>query len=83
MKLDWLQWPAMVVTLCAAWLAASTVKHRREIGFWSFLASNVLWVAWGWHARAWALIVLQLGLAVMNIRGVRNNDDDAGQQPAG
>lgn len=74
--LDLVQWPAMVVTILAAWFTASERKRRREIGFWAFLASNVLWIAWGWHARAWALIVLQVGLAVMNIRGARNNDTD-------
>ena len=55
----------------AAWLVASTQEHRREIGFWVFLASNALWIAWGWHAGAWALIVLQLCLAGLNIRGAR------------
>ena len=60
----------MAVTLLAAWLVASTHKRRREIGFWVFLASNALWIAWGWHSGAWALVALQLGLAAMNIRGV-------------
>jgi hypothetical protein len=74
--LDLLQWPAMVVTIAAAWGAGSHRRIRRRIGFWLFLASNVLWVAWGWHAEAWALIVLQLFLAGMNIRGAQNNDPD-------
>jgi hypothetical protein len=72
--MDWLdlvQWPAMAVTLLAAWLVASTHKRRREIGFWVFLASNALWIAWGWHSGAWALVALQLGLAAMNIRGAK------------
>lgn len=77
--LDWVQWPAMIVTVTAAWLAGSQVKRRREIGFFCFLLSNVLWIAWGWYAAAWALIVLQIALAAMNIRGVRNNDPE----PAG
>lgn len=72
--LDLLQWPAMAVTLCAAWLVASRDARRREIGFWVFLASNLLWISWAWPVRAWALIVLQVGLAAMNIRGVRRND---------
>jgi len=61
----------MAVTVLAAWLVASTQEHRREIGFWVFLASNALWIAWGWHAGAWALIVLQLSLAGLNIRGAK------------
>ena len=47
--LDLVQWPAMVVTVVAAWLVASTSKRRRALGFWCFLLSNVLWIAWGWH----------------------------------
>lgn len=76
--LDLVQWPAMAVTLLAAWLIASQSRRRREWGFWCFLASNVLWVAWGWHDGAYALIGLQLGLAALNIRGVRKNDPQRG-----
>lgn len=75
--MDWLnlvQWPAMVVTIGAAWMAASDQRRRRRIGFWLFLLSNVLWIVWGWYAAAWALIVLQLALAAMNLRGAHNNE---------
>ncbi len=71
--LDLIQWPAMAVTVAAAWYVASSSRPRRKIGFWLFLFSNVLWVAWGIHARAYALITLQVCLAVMNIRGERKN----------
>jgi hypothetical protein len=74
--IDLLQWPAMAVTLYAAWLVASQDKRRRERGFWWFVASNVLWIAWGWHAHAWALIALQFGLFALNLRGARKNDTD-------
>jgi hypothetical protein len=74
-SLDWLQWPAMIVTVLAAWLVASNSKHRRNIGFWIFLASNALWIAWGWQAHAWALIVLQVALAAMNIRGAAKTEE--------
>ena len=67
--LDLLQWPAMVVTVLAAWLVGSNRKRRRGHGFWVFLLSNVLWVVWGWHAHAYALIGLQFCLAALNIRG--------------
>jgi hypothetical protein len=76
--LNQLQWPAMLVTVAAAWLIASQSKRRRKVGFWCFLASNALWVAWGWHAGAWALIVLQFALAALNLRGVRKNEPAAG-----
>ena len=70
---DWIQWPAMVVTVIASWFVASSRRPRRQIGFWIFLLSNVLWVLWGVHAHAYALIVLQLCLAVMNVRGEQRN----------
>lgn len=71
--MDLLQWPAMVASVVAAWLVASSQEHRRKWGFWCFLASNVLWAVWGWHDGAWALVVLQVALAAMNVRGVAKN----------
>jgi len=64
-----LQWPAMIATVAAAWLVASTRQRARRVGFWIFLCSNVLWAAWGLHAGATAVVVLQLCLAALNIRG--------------
>lgn len=79
---DLLQWPAMLVTVAAAWLVGSTSKQKRRIGFWCFLASNGLWVLWGWHSGAAALIVLQVALAIMNIRGANKNESPAqGEEP--
>ena len=72
--LDLLQWPAMLVTVLAAWLVAAQSKRKRSAGFWVFLASNVLWVIWGWHSHAYALITLQFCLAALNIRGVFKNE---------
>ena len=75
--MDWIdlvQWPAMLVTVLASWLVASTQKARRNAGFWTFLLSNVLWVVWGWHAQANALIGLQFCLAAMNLRGARKSE---------
>lgn len=72
--LDALQWPAMVVTLVAAWLVGSQAKRLRAWGFWCFVASNLLWVAWGWHDRAFALIGLQVGLFALNLRGAKKNE---------
>jgi hypothetical protein len=71
--LDLVQWPAMIVTVVAAWYVASMKRQRRKVGFWLFLFSNVLWVIWGIHARAYALIALQACLAVMNVRGEWKN----------
>jgi len=74
---DFIQWPAMVVTVIAAWMVASQRKFKRNWGFWLFLLSNVLWIAWGWQDRAYALIVLQLCLAFLNIRGAWKNRTSA------
>lgn len=76
--LNALQWPAMAVTLYASWLVASSNEHRREKGFWCFMASNVLWIVWGWHDGAYALIALQVGLFALNIRGARKAEEPAG-----
>jgi hypothetical protein len=72
--IDLLQWPAMAVTVVAAWFVASQAKHRREIGFWCFLVGNVLWIGWAWHDGAYALIALQIALAALNVRGAQKND---------
>ena len=64
----------MAATLLSAWLVGCQSKTERQWGFWIFLLSNVLWAGWGWHDHAWALVVLQLGLALINIRGVAKNE---------
>ena len=72
--IDSLQWPAMLVTIVAAWLIASQSKSRRKLGFWFFLLSNALWIVWGWHSNAYALVVLQVALAILNVRGANKNE---------
>lgn len=71
--LDWVQWPAMLVTVVAAWLIGSQRPGRRMAGFFCFTVSNILWVIWGAHADAYALIVLQVCLCLMNLRGFKKN----------
>jgi hypothetical protein len=75
MLLNAIQWPAMAVTLIATWLVASTRERRREWGFWCFMASNLLWLIWGWHDGAYALIALQLGLFALNVRGAKKAEE--------
>ncbi len=72
--IDLLQWPAMLATSAGAWLVASRSPRKRAAGFWIFLASNVLWVAWGLHDRAYALVGLQFFLAALNVRGAYKNE---------
>lgn len=81
--LDALQWPAMVVTVAAAWFVGSRAPERRRKGFWLFLLSNLLWVIWALHDRAYALLVLQVCLAVMNVRGERRNQQQEAERASG
>jgi len=74
MLLNLVQWPAMLLTIIAAWMVSSRRKFKRNWGFWIFLMSNALWIVWAISDRAYAMIVLQVCLAVMNVRGVRMND---------
>lgn len=69
----------MIASVAAAWLVASSRDDKRGWGFWIFLLSNVLWVAWGFHAKAYALIALQVCLAALNIRGVKKTADESTQ----
>ena len=80
--LNFIQWPAMVFSVVAAWLIASQNPRRRQHGFWWFLASNVAWIVWGWHDGAWALITLQVALGILNFRGLKKNDREPAPPPA-
>ncbi|HEY3533441.1 MAG TPA: hypothetical protein VGL43_09995, partial [Casimicrobiaceae bacterium] len=71
---DWVQWPAMIATLASTWIVGSKRRSLRTIGFYTFLVSNVLWIVWGMHASAYALIALQVGLAILNLRGAFKNE---------
>jgi hypothetical protein len=64
----------MAVTLAAAFLVGARHAKKRVVGFWTFIASNVLWIVWGVHDGAWALIALQAGLAAMNVRAIVRNE---------
>jgi hypothetical protein len=68
--MDLVQWPAMAVTVVSAWMIASQRKWKRNEGFWLFLLSNILWFVWAFHDRAYALILLQVCLAALNVRGI-------------
>ena len=76
MDINLLQWPAMAVTIAAAWLVAAQSRRKRTIGFWVFMLSNVLWSVWGWSQGAYALILLQVFLAITNVRGIYKNDPE-------
>lgn len=63
----------MLVTVISAWFIGSQRPRRRMLAFWGFIISNVLWVAWGLYANAYALILLECVLLGMNARGFRKN----------
>ncbi|HTV76901.1 MAG TPA: hypothetical protein VMF03_01485 [Steroidobacteraceae bacterium] len=67
----------MLVTVWASWYVGSSRRWRRKWGFWLFLCSNLMWSLWGVWAHAYGLIVLQLFLAVTNVRGLLKCEPDA------
>jgi len=78
--MDWinaLQWPAMAITVVAAWLVGAQRKFKRSWGFWLFLVGNMLWILWGLHDRAFGLIFLQVCLGFLNVRGAIKNRTDS------
>jgi hypothetical protein len=69
-----LEWPAMAISLAAAYLLASQNPEKRVIAFWLLIVGNVMWIAWGWSEAAWALIALNAGLMALNVRGIFKNE---------
>lgn len=68
-----LQWPAMAITVLAAWFMGSLRAKRRVVAFWCFTAGNVMWVVWGLGHQAYGLITLEVMMALMNMRGLLKN----------
>lgn len=78
--LDLIQWPATVVTILASGFVGSLSEQRRKWGFYLFVVSNFLWIGWGVYSHAYALIVLQVALFIMNVRGAYKADEDEKKQ---
>jgi len=74
MGLSLIQWRAMLVNILSVWLLTSRSKHKRHAGFVLSLVSNALWVVWGLHVQAFAVLGLQVALATLNFRGVKKTD---------
>jgi hypothetical protein len=74
--LAWMEWPAMAVSLLAAWMIASKNPQQRVRAFILLIVGNLLWIGWGWGDTAWALIALNVGLMALNVRGILKNEDD-------
>lgn len=73
----------MLVTLAAAWLVTSSRPSRRLWGFRLFIVSNGLWIAWGLFSHAYALVVLQVGLFLINWRGTTHQPEVANEVDRG
>ena len=69
-----LEWPAMAVTLAAAYWMGSKDANKRVIAFCMLIVGNLMWIAWGWGEDARALIALNIGLLALNIRGIIKNE---------
>ena len=55
---------------------ASRKADKRMVGFWLMVVSNLMWILWGWHDEAWALVALQVGLMALNVRGIVKNEHE-------
>jgi hypothetical protein len=73
-----LQWPAMVISLAAAWWMGSRRPGKRIVAFGLLILGNLMWIAWGWGEDARALIALNVGLMALNVRGILKNEDADG-----
>ena len=70
-----LEWPAMAISLAAAWWMGSRKAQKRVVAFVMLIVGNLMWIAWGWGAQAWALMALNVGLMALNVRGIVKNED--------
>ena len=74
--LAYLEWPAMLITLAAAWWMGSTKPLKRIVAFCMLIVGNLMWIGWGWGDEAWALIALNVGLLALNVRAILNNEEE-------
>ena len=71
----YLEWPAMLITLAAAWWLGSKKPEKRIFAFSLLIVGNLMWIAWGWGDDAWALIALNVGLMALNVRAIMKNEE--------
>ena len=71
----YLEWPAMLITLAAAWWLGSKKPEKRVFAFSLLIVGNLMWIAWGWGDDAWALIALNVGLMGLNVRAIMKNEE--------
>lgn len=71
--IDFLQWPALLLSIAGAWCVSGGTARQRLIGFLLFLGSNVLWLLWASGASAWAVVIANVIYMVTSVRGVFSN----------
>ncbi len=71
----YLEWPAMLISLAAAWWLGSKKPEKRIFAFGLLIVGNLMWIAWGWTDGAWALIALNVGLMALNVRAIMKNEE--------
>ena len=74
-----LEWPAMAISLAAAWWMGSTKAKKRIVAFVLLIVGNLMWIAWGYGEGAWALIALNVGLLALNVRAIFKNEEEVKQ----
>jgi hypothetical protein len=67
--LNALQWSAAIISVLGAWCVGARAADARRVGFALFLASNVLWLAYGLATRQWGIVLMQAAFTVTSIRG--------------
>ena len=64
-----LEWSAALLTIGGAWLLASASAHAAR-GWLLFLAANGLWIAFALQAGLTGLLVQQLVLTCISLKGI-------------
>lgn len=62
-------WAACIISLFGSYLLAMKSDYA-AYGWVVFLISNIAWISWGIHKRAWELVVNHLGFSVTSGLGV-------------
>ena len=78
-----LEWPAMAISLVAAYLLGSIHTTKRIVAFVMLIIGNLMWIGWGWGDGAKALIALNVGLMVLNIRAIMKNEEAKKEEDEG
>jgi hypothetical protein len=81
---NFLDWPAMLTALIGTFILSRRAPsaRMRRLAFFIYLVSNLLWLAWACHLRAYPMIIMQLGFLYTSIDGIRNALKDLAESQA-